>query len=109
MTSGRRKKHRVVISASAERDLEEAFSYIARDNPQAARRWLEGMRRKVKSLESMPSRGAFISESSELRRAYRQLVYGRYRIIYRLEERAIMIMRVLHAARILEIPDTRSE
>jgi toxin ParE1/3/4 len=43
-----------------------------------------------------------IPEATELGREYRQLSYGRYRTIFRVDGRVVWIVRVLHGAQLLE-------
>ncbi|MFH1434272.1 MAG: type II toxin-antitoxin system RelE/ParE family toxin [Pseudomonadota bacterium] len=97
------RKHRVEITGPAESDILEIFAYISRDNRTAATQWVEEIERQIGSLERFPERCPVIPESKELGEEYRHLVYGNYRTIFRIEESKIIIMRVIHGARLLDM------
>ena len=103
--SGVRRKHRVEITASAERDALAIRDHIARDKPSAARQWVRALRLQIRSLERLPSRGVVIPEADLLGVEYRQLLHGNYRTIYRVEGARVIVVRVVHGARRLnQIP-----
>ena len=93
--------YQVLITASAKADLRDAARYIAGDSRPRARQWLLQIKGKVLSLKNCPERGAVIQESEYLGREYRHLIHGNYRIIYRIDGRRVVVLRVLHAARLL--------
>ena len=97
--------YRVVTTRAAERDIAETIEYIARDKRQAAARWADGILNGIEQLERFPERAAVIPESMFSREEYRHLVRGNYRIIFRIEGRKVLILRVIHAARLLELGD----
>ena len=74
---------------------EEAARYIARDAPIAARKWLVTLFDKVKNLESFSRLGRMVPEIE--REPIRELFFGSYRIVYRVEERRVIILTVRHA------------
>jgi plasmid stabilization system protein ParE len=47
---------RVVVTPEAERDLDQVFRFVAREKPAAARKFVAGLRRRLKTLASMPRR-----------------------------------------------------
>jgi len=50
-------KYRVIITPEAENDLRTASGYLRRQGaPQAARAWLAGVRKKIKTLAENPER-----------------------------------------------------
>ena len=55
--------------------------YIARDKPSAAENWINTVFSKVKQLASTPEIGRIVPEINDSR--FRELIYGNYRIIYR--------------------------
>ncbi len=100
-----RRKFNVEIGATAERDVRAIYDYIAVDDPTAAGRWVAALRAQIARLESHPHRGAVIAESADLGLEYRHLVHGRYRTIYRIEDGRVLVVRVIHAAQLLEAPE----
>jgi plasmid stabilization system protein ParE len=95
------RKYRVELSPSAEADVRSAHDFIARDNPRAATRWANSIRRVTRSLNSFPERFETLPEGEEVASDYRQVLYGNYRIIYRVETKRVIVVRVIHAARLL--------
>lgn len=92
-------KYRVETGPDAEHDITSIRQHIARDSPQAAARWAREIRRKVLSLASFPERCEIIPEAPDLVRNYRHLIFGNYRILFRIEGRRVVVVRVIHAAR----------
>jgi toxin ParE1/3/4 len=94
-----RASFRVEISAPAEADLLAIHNEIAQDKPRAAAKWLGAMLKAAHSLRSLPYRFEIIPEADEIGLERRHLIRGNYRIIYRIEERRVRIVRVVRAAR----------
>lgn len=96
-------KYRVEITRIAESDIREIFEYISRDNKAAAIKWVEEIEKQIETLENFPLRCSIISETQELGEEYRYLTYGNYRTIFRIEGSKVIIMRVIHSARLLDL------
>ena len=97
------KKYRVKITRHAEQDIQEIFTYIQHDSPQAASAFVTELERQIISLERFPLRCTIIPEAAELRIAYRHLIYGQYRTVFRISGNTVYILRVLHGARLLDL------
>lgn len=97
------RKYRVEITQIAESDIQEIFDYIARDKKAAAIKWVEEIERQIISLESFPLRCRIIPEAKELGEKYRHIIYDNYRTIFRIEGSKVIIMRVFHSARLLDL------
>lgn len=89
---------RVRYAAVAQRHLEEIFSFIARDNPSAARRVVSDVQDAVAHLKSAPMTGRPGAASGT-----REWVMGRrtYVIVYRIEDDGALltVLGIYHAAR----------
>ena len=96
------KKYRLLINPVAEEDIQEIRDYIAADNPTAAARWAENVERLILALESFPLAFEVIPEAKMLGVPLRQKLCGHYRIIYRVENDDVMVLRVIHGARLLD-------
>jgi len=96
-------KYRVEITQTAECDIKEIFQYIASDNETAAKKWVVEIERQIDSLEQFPLRCPVIPESRQLGKEYRHIVYGNYRTIFRIDGLRVVIMRVIHSARLLSL------
>lgn len=83
----------------------EIVDYIAQDNPSAAKRWVHTVFEKVEQLISSPESGRIVPEISD--NQFREIIYGNYRIIYRLEPRQISILTIRHGKQILPIDEIK--
>ena len=95
------KRYRVEITRTAERDIEAIYDFIVRDNPTAAREWVGAIERQISTLERSPARCPITPEAADLGREYRHLLYGPYRTIFRIEGARVIVVRVIHGARLL--------
>jgi len=81
--------------------ITEIAEYIAKDNPSAARKWVEILFGKVELLESSPLSGRVAPETR--REEIRELIHDNYRIIYRVEKNKISVLTIRHGRQILPI------
>jgi plasmid stabilization system protein ParE len=90
---------KVIIGPSAEMDLRDIVTYIARHNPDAAARLGYALIARAERLETFPERGRVAPEFS--RPDLRELSHLSYRIIYRIkaDQGRVDIVRFWHAAR----------
>ena len=84
----------------------EIAEYIARDNPSAAMIWVETLFDKVEILKSSPKSGRVVPESK--RDDIRELIYGNYRIIYRVDKNILSVLTVRHGKQILPLEETKA-
>ena len=75
--------------------------YIARDKPSAAENWVNTVFSKVERLASAPEIGRIVPEINDS--CFSELIYGNYRIIYRVEKKQISILTIRHGKQILPI------
>jgi len=87
-----------------DRASEEA-AFIARDKPEAAKRWLEGLLRTVDRLASFPLSGKRVPEITNSE--YRQLTYRSHRVVYRVHEETVAILTVRRFKQKLRTDDLR--
>ena len=97
------KKYAVDITAAAEEDIIETWEYIAGDKPDAAAAFVLRLEEQIGSLERFPLRCPLAPENELLGTAYRHLVYGNYRTIFKITGSRVIILRVLHGARLLDM------
>lgn len=90
---------RIVWTLQAIEDVEAIRSYIARDSPHYAALTAERIVDSVERLKEFPRSGRVVPELE--RDAYREVILGTYRIVYRLETDRAQILTVVHAARLL--------
>ena len=95
--------HRIYITRSAEADLAQIWDYIAADSPERAEQFVSRLEQELARLEAMPLRCAVIPEAEMLGVEYRHLLVGDYRIIFRADATEVLIIRVVHGTRLLEL------
>lgn len=83
-------------------DVESIRDFIARDSPRYALLVAERLVGAVERLESFPRSGRIVPEFRDDR--LREVIWGSYRIVYRLLDDTIEVLTVYHAARILRDP-----
>jgi len=87
---------RLLWSPRAQRDLDEACTYIAADNPHAATRIENRIADAVTGLPAHPRKGRARRDG----KARELVVAGTpYVIVYRIKDETIEIMRVWHTSR----------
>ena len=74
----------------AVKDLKSIARYIAKDDPTAARRFADKLKRRAESVGRFPNRGRIAPELG--RDDVRELIEGNYRIVYRVLKDAVDIL-----------------
>lgn len=95
-------RFRVEITESAEKDLEEIWSYISQDSPEEANRFVLTLEEEVQTLEQFPNRCPLIPENELLDGNYRHLLLGKYRAVFRISQKTVYVLRLVHGARLLD-------
>jgi len=86
----------IVKSPQYERDLEEIWNHIARDNARAADRVIMAIEHTIELLSEFPGIGA---PCPHLRPGLRRTLWREYLIYYRIREDTVEIVRTLHGRR----------
>jgi toxin ParE1/3/4 len=84
-------------SKLAIKDLQSIYNYISLDSPLYADRHTEHLINAVDLLETHPLSGRIVPEQGNP--AIREVIYGNYRIFYKIQRKNIIILRIHHAAR----------
>lgn len=93
-----------VWTRHAQSDVDAIFNYIASDSEIYALRIVESIEASACAAARMPESGSIVPEFDDS--SIREVLTGRYRIIYRLRSSDILILTVLHGARNLtKLPD----
>ena len=90
-------------TARARHDLLAIGRYIARDNPEAARRWVERLRERARRAARQPLAGRVVPELQ--RDDIREVLLRAYRIVYRLRPGEIHVLTVFEGHRLLRKQD----
>jgi len=94
---------KIVWTEQAYEDLKAIFGYIRRDSERLARLSVEKILTAVKRLEFMPESGRIVPEIDK--KHIRELIVGKYRIIYRNTEKCVDILTIRHGARLFTLSD----
>ncbi|WP_028582835.1 type II toxin-antitoxin system RelE/ParE family toxin [Desulfogranum japonicum] len=94
---------KIIWSPLAIDRVAEIANYIAKDKQTAAENWVDKIFSKVESLASSPKSGRIVPEINKDQ--YREIIYGNYRIVYRIEEKRISILTVRHGKQLLPIEE----
>ena len=96
------KKFRVEITRTAEADVESIWEFITLDSPDQALEFIHRLEEQINTLEKFPGRCSLIQENALLGTAYRHLVFGNYRTIFKIVKSRVIILRVVHCAKLLD-------
>jgi toxin ParE1/3/4 len=91
-----------VYAPKAEDDLIGIADYIARDKPEAARRWVQRIRETCDTLATQPEMGELRSEFGAA--GCRSFSVGNYAIFFRPTDTGIEVARVVHGSRDIRNP-----
>jgi len=94
---------KIIWSPLAIERASEIAEYIAQDKPSAAEKWINTVFSKVEQLKSSPEVGRVVPEIRNDQ--FRELIYGNYRIIYRIKKTQISILTIRHGKQILPIDE----
>lgn len=92
---------RVIWTRQAVEDVEAIKAYVARDSEQYAKLLAERLVAAVDRLEAFPVSGRVVREVGD--DSLREVIYGSYRIVYRVRTDSVEIVTVYHAARLPDL------
>ena len=85
--------------------IAEIASYISEDNPNAAEKWILKIFARTGQLSDFPESGHHITETK--RKDIRELIFGNYRVIYRIDLRHVSILTVRNTKQVLPSEDLK--
>lgn len=94
---------KIIWSPLAIEKAAEIVDYISQDKPSAAENWINTVFSKVESLELSPEMGRIVPEIENSQ--FRELIYGNYRIVYRIEQKQISVLTIRHGMQILPVDE----
>ena len=95
--------YQVIWSPEALDDVDEIADYIAKDSPQYAQSVVEQVIVRSRKLSSLALRGRIVPELGNT--DYRETFVYSYRLIYKVTDKQVAIIAVIHGARLLDIDD----
>ncbi len=90
---------KVIWSDDAMSDMAEIRDFISRDSPASAQRVVAGIESAAERLVDFPYAARMIPEFQDPER--RETFVHEYRLMYRVEDERIRILRVVHGRRLL--------
>ena len=97
------KKYQVLWSHTAQQDLTELIEYIAQDSIDDALVILQKLEAKAALLITLPNRSRIVPELMHTGISqYRELISAPWRIVYRVDNKQVLIMAVLDSRRDLQ-------
>ena len=96
-------KREVLLTKTAELQMNAAADWYAEQNPSVAATWFNGLLASVNSLNINPLQYALARESAFLPVELRQMLYGSgkrttHRILFVIREQTIVIYQIRHVA-----------
>jgi toxin ParE1/3/4 len=90
--------YRIHITTAAVADMGEIDAYLKETSPEAAERAVTLIENAIASLTDFPKRYALAPEAAIHGKEVRQMIVGRYRVLYMVIMETVNILRVRHAA-----------
>ena len=94
---------RILWSPLAVDRVSEIAEYISQDSSVTAENWINAVFKKVEGLKEFPKSGRMVPETDS--GTIRELIYGNYRIIHRIEEKRLSILTVRHGKQMLPVEE----
>ena len=92
-------KYTVIAQTAAAADAEEIRSDLSTYDPDYAARWVDELDEIFVRLAEFPNRFALAPESERSDFPVRNVLVGKYRILYAVHGNVVRIIRIRHAAR----------
>lgn len=96
----------VLLTETAEKEVDDIFFWLVGKNPKYAGKWLSGFRESIATLSEMPQRCAIARESALYDVIVRQHLFLKYRILFSIIDAdgdrvddTVRILHVRHGAR----------
>ena len=101
--------YEIVVESSADDDIDRAYRWLKKNlSPEAATLWYIDIFGALESLKAFPARCARAPEARFFKEEIRQLLCGKYRILFELDGDRVRVLHVRHSARKPLKPTRRS-
>lgn len=98
------KKYKIKLTLSAQSDIGSIWEYISKDSSLNAKMFIDELESQVYTLSQLPERNPVIPEGEIFQvNVYRHKIYKGYRIIYRIDNERVYVLRVFHGSKLLDI------
>ena len=92
-------QYKINIAPEAAKEIEDIYLYIAEDSPNNAIRWYFAIYEKIQTLKNFPASCPIAFEDRYYNFEIRNLIFGNYRVLYRIQDKTVQILHVRHVAR----------
>lgn len=92
-------KYNLIFSDLAYNDLEEIVLYISKDSKDNAIKFYNKLMENLTKLEEFPNLGLLMPDKKMSEKGYRMIIVNNYIIFYKVYEKNIQILKVLHGSR----------
>ncbi|UCN01516.1 type II toxin-antitoxin system RelE/ParE family toxin [Sulfurimonas sp. SWIR-19] len=97
------KKFKVIWSKNAELDLELIIEYIKIDSINIAKKIFNEIKKECNNLYTLPQRKRIVPELQQIGiLKYREIIYKRWRILYKIDNEKVYVLLVIDTSRNLE-------
>lgn len=83
--------------------LEEIYAYIEKESPANAAKWSDKLLKKIDGIKDFPKAGRAVPELDST--SIREIIYGNYRIVYKIKDETAYIMTIRHFKQILPLKE----
>ena len=90
---------KIIWSPLSVERMTEIAKYIAEDNPDASITWVESIFEIIDRLKQYPESGRIVPEIDKPN--IREVIYGNYRIIYKILKQELYILTIRHFKQLL--------
>ncbi|MGH9821857.1 MAG: type II toxin-antitoxin system RelE/ParE family toxin [Blastocatellia bacterium] len=89
------KRFKVIVSPAAEGDIEGSYLWGRKHwGGEQANKWVRELRAEILKLSALPERHSLAPESSAFSQAIRQIIVGRYRVLFTVEGSKVFVLHV---------------
>jgi len=90
------KHYQINIRPTAETDIRQRYHQIHEASPANAKSWYLNLVAAIKTLEHLALRCPIADEAADIHLDIRQLVVGRYRVLYFVQANSVEILHIRH-------------
>jgi len=101
--------YRIIIEDQAYSEMDEAYQWMAQYSPETAMLWYFDITAKIESLKKFPLRCSLAPENQFFPHEIRQLLVGKYRILFTVRDEFVHVLHVRHEARDVVHPEDQPE
>ena len=103
----------IILQPEAVIGMESAYTWIEKDSPERARKWMKGLMDAIESLKVFPRRCPLAPENEVFDEEIRHHLYGKrgavYRILFTIQEDTINVLYIRHSSQKWITPNTSME